>query len=77
MKLHLSDGTSYDGRLVVRRDWCKDDRYNWCLAWEDPGTCCYLDETSRVTGQPYFRTMGEAIAAGIKRHGVIAVRVDW
>ena len=77
MRIHLSDGTSYDARLVVRRDWCGPSRASWSLAWENPNGSGYVDETSRVTGSPYFRTMRAAIAAGIKRHGATAVRVDW
>lgn len=76
-EIHLSDGRRYIGVLVVRRDWTTSGGGRWRLAWADPTGSGYTDETSSVTGQPYFRTMREARAAGIRRYGERAVRVDW
>ena len=64
-------------RLTVYRDYIESNG-KWRLFWEDtnsPG-CGFKDE-STVTGQPFYPTMHDAINAGMRRHGVKAIKANW
>ena len=64
-------------RLTVYRDWIESNG-KWRLFWEDidePGAG--FEEQSTVTGQPFFPTMKAAIAYGIKRYGIQAIRRQY
>jgi hypothetical protein len=71
--IHLSDGTKYDAVLVVFQDYIESNG-KWRLFWENPGTSCGVYEQSTVTGQPFFRTMRDAVAYGERRYGMKAVK---
>lgn len=75
--IHLSDNTSYKADLVVYRDYTTEGNGRWRLFWEDPGTACGVNEQSTVTGQPFFRTMREAVAYGVKHYGIKAARATF
>jgi hypothetical protein len=75
--INLSNGHSYVARLVVLRDHTTEGRGRWRLFWNEPGTSRGVYEQSTVTGQPFFRTMRDAVAYGQKRYGETAVREDW
>jgi hypothetical protein len=74
--IHLSDGTKYDALLVVYRDYIESNG-KWRLFWENPGTSCGVYEQSTVTGQPFFRTMRDAVAYGERRYGMKAVKRQY
>jgi hypothetical protein len=74
--IHLSDGTKYDAVLVVFRDYIESNG-KWRLFWENPGTSCGVNEQSTVTGQPFFRTMRDAMAYGERRYGMKAVKRQY
>jgi hypothetical protein len=76
MAITMSNGAVLS-RLVVRRDWTTSGRGLWRLAWDTPGSAGFCNDESDVTGQPYFRTMRAAIAAGVRKYGIRAVRADY
>lgn len=60
--------------LKVRRDTMRP-KY-WRLLWDTPGgnTFCYAEgECSAI----YYSTMRDAIAGGIKRFNITAIRADF
>ena len=64
-------------RLVVYRDYIQSSG-EWRLFWEDinnPG-CGFCDE-STVMWQPFFRTMRAAVDAGMRKHGIKAIKASW
>lgn len=63
-----------EARLVVYRDFIGSNG-KWRLFWEDVNndSCGFQDE-STVTGQPFFNTKKSAIARGIKKYNIEAVR---
>lgn len=63
-----------DAILVVYRDYIESNG-KWRLFWEDVNndSCGFQDE-STVTGQPFFNTKREAIARGVKKYDIEAVR---
>lgn len=64
-------------RLVVHKDFTESNGA-WRLFWEDvnqPG-CGFHDE-STVTGAPFFKTMRAAIAKGVRKYGITAIRAGW
>ena len=77
--IHLSNGMSYSGRLIAYPDHVNGpSRGNWRLFWEDPDNDgCGVNDDSHVTGQPFFRTMRDAIAHGRAKYGVTAERAPW
>jgi hypothetical protein len=62
--------------LVVRRDFIGSNG-RWRLAWTDEAEATYVDDESTVTGQPFFRTMRDAVAHGRAKYQETAVRVAW
>lgn len=65
-------------RLVVRRDWTTEGGGRWRLSWDSgPESGSFVNDQSTVTGRPFYRTMREAIADGVRRHGEWAVKVDY
>jgi hypothetical protein len=74
--VNLSDGSSYQADLVVYRDFIESNG-KWRLFWLNPGTSCGVQEQSTVTGQPFFSTMRDAVAYGVKRYDVIASRANF
>jgi len=78
MRINLSDGTSYNGRLVVRHDWAANlpHRRNWRLAWENVGASGFVNAEGECSAK-HYRTMRAAIADGIRRFGETAVKVSW
>lgn len=74
--VNLSDNTSYKADLVVYRDFIESVG-EWRLFWVNPGTSCGVQEQSTVTGQPFFRTMREAVAHGERRYGITAKRAEF
>jgi hypothetical protein len=74
--IYLSDNTQYQADLVVYRDYTESNG-KWRLFWQDPGTSCGVQEQSTVTGQPFFATMRDAVAYGVKRYGITAMRADF
>jgi len=59
--------------LKVRRDTMRPQY--WRLAWETPGadTFCYAEGECSAR---YYRTMGDAIAAGARRFGETATKMQ-
>jgi hypothetical protein len=75
--IYLSNGHQYSATLRVYRDWTNSNG-QWRLFWEDPAReGCGVDEQSTVTGQPFFRTMREAIAHGQRRYNITATKGQW
>lgn len=67
-----------NAKLVVYRDFTTSGGGHWRLFWEDlarPG--CGFNDQSTVTGQPFYKTMREAVSDGIRRHGMIAERATF
>jgi hypothetical protein len=73
MQINLSDNTSYNAELVAYRDYIEASGA-WRLFWQNPGTSCGVHEQSTVTGQPFFRTMRDAVAHGERRYRITAKR---
>lgn len=75
--IHLSNGTEYAAELVVYRDYIESNG-KWRLFWENPNeTGTGVQEQSTVTGQPFFSTMREAVAYGLRRYGLSAARASF
>ena len=74
--ISLSNGESYKAQLVVYRDYIESNG-KWRLFWLNPGTSCGVNEQSTVTGNPFFRTKADAVAYGVRRYGITAVRADF
>ena len=74
--INLSNGHQYNADLVVFKDEIESNG-KWRLFWEDPGTGTGVNEQSTVTGQPFFCTMRDAIAYGMRRYGIRAIRANW
>jgi hypothetical protein len=74
--VYLSDGSNYSADLVVYRDYIESNG-KWRLFWENPGTSCGVNDQSTVTGQPFFQTMRQAIAYGVRRYGITAKRATF
>lgn len=75
-KIDTTDGP-ITARLVVYRDYIGSNG-KWRLFWEDIDHLgCGFQDESTVTGNPFFNTMKDAIAKGIQKHGIKAVRVEF
>ena len=66
-------------RLVVRKDSIEGTpSRSWRLSWDSgPDSNSFVNETSTVTGQPFFQTMRAAIFCGEYRYGMTAVRAEY
>lgn len=66
-------------KLFVYRDFIHSKKGYWRLWYEDmedgEPTGLGVHADSEVTGQPWFRTMREAIAHGERQHGETATRL--
>lgn len=78
MRIDLSSGETFEVELVVYEDFTTDGPYrrNWRLFWECEDRRG-VNETSDVTGQPYFPTMRDAIAHGERKYGVKPRKADF
>ena len=64
-------------KLVVYKDYINSNG-KWRLFWEDldnPG-CGFQDE-STVTGHPFFNTKTEAVARGMAKYNIKAVKASF
>jgi hypothetical protein len=60
--------------LYVRRD-TMQPRF-WRLCWSEPGSTSFCNAEGECSAI-YYRTMREAIAAGLRRFGEAARKADW
>lgn len=63
--------------LYVERDWTTQGNGRWRLVWGSPDSDYIMPDESAVTGQPYFRTMRDAVAHGFSKYGIKAQKADW
>lgn len=77
-KIHLSDGSSYEGVLIVVNEYARGNanRRQFRLYWENPGTSCGVPAYG-LCSEPFFSREWEAIARGERDFGVKAVRRSW
>ncbi len=76
-KYYASQDGSVSGKmecvLIVYRDIWNGNGKSWRLAWENvDNPNIMVHDESDVTGNPYFRTMKDAINKGIKKYNIIA-----
>ena len=61
-------------RLTVHKDFIESNG-KWRLFWEDINRPCIgLHDESTVTGQPFFRTMRDAVNHGLRHYNERAER---
>ena len=64
-------------RLVVYRDYIGSNG-KWRLFWEDTNNLgCGFQDESTVMGQPFYSTMRAAVDAGMRKHGIKAIKASW
>jgi hypothetical protein len=63
-------------QLVVYRDYIESNG-KWRLFWQniDNPSCGFQDE-STVTGQPFFKTMKDAISKGKIKYNITAIKAN-
>jgi hypothetical protein len=76
--INLSDGTSFDGILIVVNEYARgaSERRRYRLYWENPGTS-YAMPAYGLCSEPFFRSERDAIAQGEKDFGQRAIRRAW
>jgi len=78
MTIHLSDGSSFEGVLIVVNEYARgaSDRRQYRLYWEKPGTSCAVPAYGYCS-EPFFGREKDAIAQGEKDFRVKAIRRVW
>lgn len=61
-------------KLYIRRDTMRPRA--WRLCWSVPDSDTFVNAEGECSAV-YYRTMREAIAAGVRRFGETAVKADW
>ena len=74
---YVSDGTQFNARLVVYRDFIESNG-KWRLFWENPNDIgCGFNDESTVTGQPFFSRKRDAVEYGVRRYNERAISQTW
>ena len=78
--IHLSDGTSYKGTLIVVNEYTRGmaSRRQFRLYWENPADGGrYAVPAYGLCSEPFFSRECDAIARGVRDFGIKAVRRSW
>jgi hypothetical protein len=79
MKTKIIDTTigKITTKLVVHKDYIESNG-KWRLFWEEiSNPFCGFHDESIVTGNPFFKTMKEAIEFGENKYNITATRADF
>ena len=77
MTHYCSNGTSFESRLTVYRDFINSNG-KWRLFWENLADAgCGFDEQSTVTGKPFFDTKRAAVAYAERKYSLTPERASF